>query len=67
MNHGNFVVVATKYHIIFYDRDTLEIQFKTRHKQENVYDLEASHDGKIVAMVGDNIVKMWNAANKKEI
>ena len=57
------MVVATKYHIIFYDIKTLQIKFKALHGQDNVYGLEASHDGKVVAMVGDNIVKMWKSAN----
>ena len=64
---GETVVVATRYHIIFYDIDSLDIKYKALHEQMNVYGLEASHDGKIVAMVGDNIVKMWNSANFKPI
>jgi hypothetical protein len=55
--------VATTTHIIFYNRKTLKQRYKALHLQENIYSLEASHNGRVVAMVGDNVVKMWDTVN----
>ena len=52
------VVVATKNHIIFYSID-LQEKKKILHEQQNVYDLTSSHDGGLVAIVGDNQVLLW--------
>lgn len=63
---GQTIAVATKYHVIFYDNN-LKIKHKALHNQIDIYDLNSSPDSKIVAMVGDNTVLMWDTVTFKSI
>jgi hypothetical protein len=59
-------VVATKYHVIFYD-NLLKIKHKTLHHQSDINDLSCSPDSKLVNMVGTSSVLIWDATTFKPI
>jgi WD40 repeat protein len=59
-------VVATKFHIVFYSY-TLQIQNKQLHNQANINDLSCSPDAKLISMVGDDLVLIWDSRSFKSI
>lgn len=65
LNDGR-IVVATKYHLIFYSKN-LEILHKVLHEQINLYDLCVSPDGDILAIVGQQSAFFWDTLTYKII
>lgn len=65
LNDGR-IVVATKYHVIFYSKE-LKILHKVLHEQMNLYDLCAHPDGNMVAIVGHQSAFFWDTLNYKII
>jgi hypothetical protein len=64
--NGNTIVVATKYHVIFYD-NLLKVKYKVLHHQLDVNDLSCSPDSRLVNMVGTSSVLIWDSVSFQSI
>lgn len=60
------IVVTTIYHVIFYDT-RMQLKFKALHGLQDIYDLSSSPDGRLVVLVGDNKLLVWDSVTYRTI
>lgn len=66
LSNGNTIIVVSMNHLYFYNRD-LTLKNKMLHHQIDVYDLQASPDSRLFAIVGNQKIVIWDTETYKEI
>lgn len=66
LSDGKTIIVVSLNHLIFYDQN-LNLKNKILHNQIDVYDLQASLDSKLVAIIGNQKILVWDTSTYKEI
>lgn len=63
---GRLVVLAGRDTLWFYDLGLRE-RYRVLHGLRDVYELGASRDGRLVCLVGDNSVLLWDTAGFRSV
>lgn len=63
---GKKIVVVTINEIIFYDSN-LVLKHRELHNEPDIYDLQASPDGSLVAVIGNMKVIIWDADTYRQV